>query len=756
MAGDLDDHARARVGTMINQKYRIDQLTGSGETASVYLAARGNRRSRPPRSAGLMRERPSRTVARRSVMLAILTSVCALSACSQQQQQTTPGQIVVAIDTDMALPDQIDNIEVQVSVEGTTLLDYLMPVGAGVDTQPIPATLTLVAGPDPAVPATVRVLGWKNGLARTLRQAVTTVPSDRVATLRMPVQWLCDGTAVPVAGSDGGTVYQSQCGPDFTCQAGQCVPSKVMPATLADYDAGAVFGGGAAPLGKGETTGTCFDTIACLVAGMLEVPDDQCTVAMPAGAGANVNVGLRVANDGICDTTGTTCFVPLDGDSDEGWTAQNGRIALPPPVCTKLRTGLVVGVVVSTSCPTKTDADPPCGPWSSVSLAMDAAPASVAPDATLPTPTLVSTLAPAGGQTVACCPLMADSHALYTCLCDGSDAGSPPQVMSIDPSSGDSKLVASFTPMHARAQYETVFVDNGGEGEVYWIDRTASGDAGETCPVNYTPVAASGALEGGAGTLAVVNGDVYDQADLLADATNLYALADNVSGLAPGAYPVQLMRIDRMSGAVTPFDTTGATPVLQFTQDASSIYVGVDTDVSLGDAGVERISRIIQLPKAGGAATTIATHTLTTSDPNHGGFIGLQDDGTSLFALYEQSPAADGTVDTQVTRIDSSDAASSVLYEEQVDSSVARLRLLGAVNGAVVVVRDVTKDTEAGAPESESAVIIIPSGGETPRIAASFQADTPIFGLQTPAFTSDSFWLNASGRVFRLPAAALQ
>lgn len=668
--------------------------------------------------------------------------LCLLIACSREQK--VPGQLVVAIDTDVALPDQIDTIELQVTVDGTTLLDYPMPVGTGPDAQPIPATLTIVSGPDPSVPVTVRVLGSKVGTVRTLREVTTTIPTDRIATLRMPVQWLCDGTAVQGTEADGGVGYQSTCGPGATCEAGQCVASQVQESTLADYEPQAIFGGGSAPTSKGQTTGTCFDTVACMVSGTVEAPDDQCTVDLPPGD--DVNVALRVADDGICDTTGTQCFVPLDGDSTEGWTEQAGRIALPPAVCTKLRQGLIAGVVVSTTCATKTDADPPCGAWSSVAPASDAAPASE-PDASgfaSTTPVLVASAAPEAGASTVCCPLLADANALYTCLCDGSAAV---QVVSIDPSGGDTRPVASFLPQATRTQYAAVLAG----GEVYWVDRIAGSDAGDTCPVFGTSTADGGT----AGPVAVVQGDVYDEADLLADAANLYALADNVSGLSAAAAPVQALRIDRSTGAVTPLDTGGARPLFQFTQDSTSLYVGVDTDVAL-DGGVERVSRIVQFAKSSGASTTLVEQTLTTSDASYGGFIGLQDDGTTLFALYEAAPASDGTVDTQVVVVDSSDGGTSVLYDEVDDPTLVSFRLLGAVSGAVVLVRDVTAQPEAGAGSSESSVLVIPPGGGAPRIVASFAGDAPIFELQAPTFTADVFWLNASGRVFRLPAAALE
>jgi hypothetical protein len=671
-----------------------------------------------------------------------VVALSAAVACSQNQT-APPGQLVVVLDTDMTLPDQIDTIELIVSVPGTTLLDTPLIVGSGIDAQPIPATLTLVAGPDPTVPATIRVIGLKNGVARTLRQVITTVPTDHVAMLRMPVQWLCDGTANPVADGDGGIAYQSTCGPDATCQAGQCVASQVQSSNLRTYQPELVFGGGSQPTDKGQTIGTCFDTIPCLLSGSVEVPDDQCTLDMPADA-SNVNVGLRVANDGICDTTGTTCFVPLDGASVEGWTEQNGRIALPSAVCTKLRIGLVVGVVVSTTCPTKTDAVPPCGAWSSVVPEVDGGENNVPDASAIPTSKLLAVLTPDGAASTACCPLMADSNLLYSCVCQGT---SPVQVVSIDPTSGATTSVGTFSPRASRVQYAAVMAG----GDVWWIDRTAGGDAGAVGQVFGTP-----ALDGGsAALLATVHGDIYDSADLLADSANLYALADNVSGLAASAAPVQLIRVSRSTGAVTPLDTGGALAMMQFTQDGDAVYVGVDTDMPL-DAGVERTSRIVRFPRAGGPSTTVVQTTLTTSDASHGGFIGLQYDGTALIALFEAPPAADGTVDTQVLRLDPADAGSSLVYDEIVDPTFGRLRLLGAVNGAVVLVRDTMANADAGNASSESAVLVVAPTGGAPRILASFAQDTPIFELQTPAFSPDAFWVNASGRVFRLPAGALQ
>jgi len=691
-----------------------------------------------------------------------LASFCVLAACSSTKE-TTPGQLVVAIDTDMALPDEVDTIELVVTVEGNTLFDNPMPVGVGADAQPIPATLTLVAGPDPSVPATIRVIGWKNGVPRTLRQVTSTVPTDRVATLRMPVQWLCDGTAQAASGADGGMGAESTCPDGTACQAGTCVPEALDSAGLPTYEPGSVFGGGSAPSSKGTTSGTCFDTINCMIGGSVATPGDPttCTVPIPADT-SNVNIALQVANGGICDTTGETCFVPLDGDSVEGWTVADGVAALPPAVCDKLRTGLVQAVVVSTSCPTKTASTPPCGAWSSVTQAPDssvAAAVSALDGSAPPSPTLLSSLVPNGGASSVCCPLLDDGSKLYTCLCDNVG---PPRIVSVDPSSGATTAVGTFSPHSARSSpYAAAVASTRAGSQFYWLDRTSDDAGGSICPVNQTPLAAGGTSS----VLTTVSGDVYDGIDnLLADPNDLYTLADHVTGAAP---TIQLLRIDRTAGTVTALDTGGASGILQPAEDPNAVYVVVDTDESYGDGGPWSInSQVVAFPKSATTRSLLQQVTVQTSDQAYGGIIGLRDDGTSLFALCESGKGADGTVEARVYTIDTSDAGptgqsvwppGSYLYDDTFDPSITSMSFLGAVDGALLLERDVTPPADAGvgASVTESSILVIPSGGGTPRIVASFQGDRPL-AIRAPTFSPDTFWLNLSGRVFRLPAAALR
>ena len=231
--------------------------------------------------------------------------------------------------------------------------------------QHIPATLAIQAGGGDNT-VLVRVIGVHNGFAKILREAVTTVPTDRQVTLRMPVAWLCYGQATQTSAS----VVTSTCPSGQTCVAGECQTAMVQSSTLAVYKPADIFGGAPAP----GSSGTCFDTVACFAQGYVPVVDktgdvtsnpNYCTVPTPTG-GIGVNFGMVTSPGngvGICGTD--ACYIPLDA-SIEGWTIQGSKLQLPKVVCDRLTSGEIRSVVATTSCVTKTPSIPTCGVWSSV------------------------------------------------------------------------------------------------------------------------------------------------------------------------------------------------------------------------------------------------------------------------------------------------------------------------------------------------------------------------------------------------------
>jgi hypothetical protein len=199
---------------------------------------------------------------------------------------------------------------------------------------------------------------------RVVREAVVKVPTDRTALLPMPLHWLCDGHFAP--SSDGS--YQSDCADDTqTCVAGQCVDAVIETQTLKDYKPELVFGGGDEQ-GKG---GHCIDVPACFAASVPAVPDGDCTLTLPTQADAsafNIALELSAGSDGECTVEpNSRCFLPLDSDEVEGWSIQNGRVQLPPPVCDVIAHGKALGVVTTSACPTKDSSVPICGAWTNVS-----------------------------------------------------------------------------------------------------------------------------------------------------------------------------------------------------------------------------------------------------------------------------------------------------------------------------------------------------------------------------------------------------
>ncbi len=287
--------------------------------------------------------------------LGALTALLALGpSCATP---AAPGELMMVLQTDLALPKDVDSVRLQILVRGDPRRDQLFDKLGDDGALLIPASLGVIIqdGGDPTTPVTFRVTAFRGAKPTILREVVTTVPPDRVATLRIPIQWLCQDQ---VTADDLGNPI-STCPEGKTCVTGTCVDKVIDSTTLPLFDPAEVFGGGT---GKGD--GECFDAETCFV-GSLDTPVnlDDCTITRTG----DVNVGIRVESAGICGPAG--CFIPLDAESEFGWkSGENDTIILPVAVCDRIKSGSAAGVSIastSSSCMLKTDAFPACGPWCS-------------------------------------------------------------------------------------------------------------------------------------------------------------------------------------------------------------------------------------------------------------------------------------------------------------------------------------------------------------------------------------------------------
>jgi hypothetical protein len=590
----------------------------------------------------------------------------------------------------------------------------------------------------------VRVAGRKRlSPWRTFREIITTVPKERAALVRMPIQWLCDGSAqtIPPTTSDvtpRDTVV-STCPEGNTCAAGRCVPSERPIDTLPDYGPESVFGGAVDP-----NKGMCFDTLPCLITGALAAPDDACSVPKPSNVD-RVNVGLRVTNDGICDSSGTTCFVPLDGNSREGWTLseRGDRLVLPEAACEKLQGGLVNAIYVSTACPTKMPGIPPCGPWSSVTSTPpppDPTDAGSSP----PRAEKVVSLSANDDDGLPCCPLMSDGQMLYTCTCNTTKDA---RVVAIDPAR---RTIDALRTLPAARAKSTDYIAAAILADTFfWTDAAAN-------TVRHTSLLG----DAGAITTVQINGDFTPRTPLLVDSNAMFLLASGVNGSQGSA--VQLIRIDRQTAEVRPFDTGGNYLRQQFAQDASNIYVVSDADVPPEGVPVRRRTSIVRLSKTDGTLAEVAApFELNTPDKLLGGYVSVQTDSSgsnALYGIYQDAPAENGTLRTQVWRLDADSLESTALLDRIINHGRTTLWILGIVDRAVLLAATEATTSDAGeASLRSSSVLLIPAGGGAPRIVADFARDNPILGFQGVAYDADSvYWLNQSGDLYRLARAELQ
>ena len=268
------------------------------------------------------------------------------------------GGLAVVLESDLSMPKDIDRVIFDVSIEGESIRHEEFMLGQDGLLMPAELRVSPVSGNSPVL---IRVLGYKEGQARIERSAITQIPGTFVAMLRMPLNYLCTGTA-RVDGT-------STCGDGQTCKQGACSDANVVSEELPMYQSGPW---------SGAETGTrdpqlhdCFNVFNCFSAAeRVTVDRASCSFTLDQDDPGYVSVGIKLpqGSDGICGAG--SCWVAID-EGPEGWTRNGPIFTLPPSLCADRPDGSRLTIVASNMCGAKVVNTPPCGEWSSAAHPAD-------------------------------------------------------------------------------------------------------------------------------------------------------------------------------------------------------------------------------------------------------------------------------------------------------------------------------------------------------------------------------------------------
>jgi len=322
------------------------------------------------------------------------------TACGSSRE---PTAIFLGVSSDLVVTDDLDAVGLFVSVNGEVKharVDAIRPGGE----LALPGSISILDPEDPATPVHIRVVGYKAQQVVSVRDAVSTVPPNRISVLRLPIQWLSGGTKVsgkenrssgttPAAGNvklkadpitsgdhfpEFAKYFQDlvlPCPTNQTMVNGECkgldVTSRLV-ATRGGEHVGQVFGG-ASGIGQDGRPfgGACFPVARCFEKNeslSLAALGDDCSVPKSSVPTGRVNFGIRRRS-----CTKPECTIALDFTPDPetatspGWYEKGDRYYLPKAICdANGRRDQVTEVWVTTKCRSKVGASPTCGPWSAV------------------------------------------------------------------------------------------------------------------------------------------------------------------------------------------------------------------------------------------------------------------------------------------------------------------------------------------------------------------------------------------------------
>ncbi|MDB4933773.1 MAG: Tryptophan synthase alpha chain [Labilithrix sp.] len=305
------------------------------------------------------------------VLLAMGTVGAALvGACAEKK-----GALMLAVDTDMKAPKDVNAVSITVSTNGAIKHSFIGRVTPEGDVL-LPATLAIVEPEDKSAPIRVRVMAFQGNRPRVLRDVRTTIPSGgRTALLRIPLNFASDASAVGdplpdglVSGSgltaaefDFFGAYQPPCADiqNQTIIDGECADNFVDPAALPDFDQAA--------LGNSTDQASCFDVARCFAGAStadgaegstVRLDRSTCTLQLNGSNPARLNLALVTPDTGECVQPGQ-CYVPIDRGAG-GWIDDQGAVKLPSFVC-RLLEGKSLHLAASReTCAAKVEANPIC------------------------------------------------------------------------------------------------------------------------------------------------------------------------------------------------------------------------------------------------------------------------------------------------------------------------------------------------------------------------------------------------------------
>jgi hypothetical protein len=409
------------------------------------------------------------------------------AACSTPSK----GGLVLAISTDMQAPKDVDVISVYITTNGVPKFNYLgrvLPDG----TVALPSTLAIVEPDSQSAQVRIRVIAFQTQAggganARVLRDVLTTVPHQAIGLLRVPLNFLDDGSGrgtlspmyTPGDEPDGGKTHvldvpegltqfdpdsiQSSCdwaGSQQTSINGMCTSATVDSSTLPPYADAEVYGD--AGLVSSQTPASCLDVASCFANAtpVTNLDSGACTFALPAGADpSTLNVALVSPATGTCLASG--CYLPIPNDPTEGWTVQNQLVQLLPGVCAKIASGATLAT--AQGCLAEPLSQPVCQPGevgaspdagSPEGGEADGSPAdATAPDASLPDagPSDADVSDSTFPDSMVADVGVADSSATDASMADSASDGGPdatlgPPALTVSPNSGMFGLVPIGMP----------------------------------------------------------------------------------------------------------------------------------------------------------------------------------------------------------------------------------------------------------------------------------------------------------------------